>query len=456
MTFRTDRVLARDRSGAAGRAAVFRDAEARPRTVLTVGLTDHDAHWLARIDRRQRYRFMPIGDFAQADNPELCRPRAFIAAALDEARRLKDPPDGVVGFDDYPASVLAAALAEQLGLPGPSLAAVVACGNKGWSRAFQRAAAPEAVPRFQVLDPHRSYRPADLELAFPFWLKPVKSSMSYLGFRINSFTEFERALSLSRAGLPAYTAAFQELMDMAPAPLPATVPRGRADWLIAEELLGGRQCTLDGVMFQGQLTVIGIVDSIRLRNRVSFTRFDYPSRLSRSTQASMADIARRVLRSVGFDNGLFNIEFFVDDAGLRPMIIEINPRFSPQFSDLFQKVDGTLTHQYMVETAVGERPVLTRRQGRHRLAASCVLRTDGDCLVEQVPSERDIALLQAVIPDTHVQITTEAGRRLSESVQDSYTYRYGLIHLGASDRRDLQAKLRKARRLLEFRLKPVA
>ena len=455
MRYRADRARPLDRNTAVARASEFRDAGDQPRTVLTVGLTDHDAHWLARIDRPERYRFMPIGDFAQADNPELCQPRAFIAAALDEARRLKDPPVGVVAFDDYPASVLAAAIAERLGLPGPSLAAVVACSNKGWSRTLQQAAAPEAVPRFQVLDPHRSYRPAELELAFPFWLKPVKSSMSYLGFRIGSFAEFERALRLCRAGLPAYTAAFQELMEMAPASLPTTAPRGRADWLIAEELLGGRQCTLDGVVFHGELAVIGIVDSIRLRNRVSFARFDYPSRLRRSTQASMAEIARRVLRGIGFDNGLFNLEFFVDDAGLRPMIIEINPRFSPQFSDLFQKVDGTLTHQYAVEIAVGERPALMRQRGRHRVAASCVLRVDKDCVVEQVPSQHDIAQLQAAIPDTHVQITTDAGRRLSESVQDSYTYRYGLIHLGASDRRDLQAKLERAKRLLPYRLRPV-
>jgi hypothetical protein len=426
----------------------------RARTVLTVGLADDDARWLGRIDRPERFRFVPLGDFAQADNPELCRPRTFIAAAVDEAKRLDERPSGIVGFDDYPASVLAAAIAEALGLPGPSLIAVVACNNKGWSRALQVAAAPESVPRFQVLDLHRAYAPGDLALDFPFWLKPVKSSMSYLGFRIGSFAEFERALALSRAGLPAYTAAFQELMDMAPPSLPPGTPIGRADWLIAEELLGGRQCTLDGVMHRGELTVIGIVDSIRLPNRVSFTRFDYPSRLSRSIQARMSDVAQRVMRRIGFDNGLFNIEFFVDDGG-QPMIIEINPRFSPQFSDLFEKVDGTLSHQYVVETATGDRPAVTRRRGRHRVAASCVLRVDDDRLVERTPDERDIARLQAAIPDAHVQVTTDAGRRLSESVQDSYTYRYGLVHLGARDRRDLQAKFARAKRLLPFRLKPI-
>ena len=430
-------------------------AEARPRTVLTVGVTDHDAHWLGRLHRPERFRYLPAGDFAQADNPELCRPQAFVTAAVAAAKRSDDPVCGVVAFDDYPASLLAVAIAERLKLPGPSLASVVACNNKAWSRLLQAAAAPEAVPRFQVIDPHRSHRPGDLQLAFPFWLKPVKSSMSYLGFRIASFAEFERAVALSRAGLPAYSAAFQELMDMARPSIPGAAANVRADWLIAEELLSGRQCTLDGMMSAGELTLIGVVDSIRLPNRVSFARFDYPSRLRRAAQEKMVDIARRALRRIGFDNGLFNIEFFVDERGETPKIIEINPRFSPQFSDLFEKVDGTLTHQYVVELATGERPSVTRRRGRHRIAASCVLRVARDHIVARAPTARDIARLQSAVPDAHVYVTTKTGGRLSEAAQDSYSYRYGLIHLGARDRRDLKRKLAKAKKLLRYRLKPV-
>jgi biotin carboxylase len=427
----------------------------RPRTVLTVGVTDHDAHWLGRIERPERFRYRPVGDFAQADNPELCRPRAFVNDAVSEAKRLDERVHGVVAFDDYPASLLAVAIAEKLGLPGPSLASVVACNNKAWSRALQAAAVPAAVPRFQIIDPHRTLRPGDLQLAFPFWLKPVKSSMSYLGFRVASFSEFERAVALSRAGLPAYSAAFQELMDMARPSIPGQAASVRADWLIAEELLSGRQCTLDGLMSAGELTLIGVVDSIRLPNRVSFARFDYPSRLRGAAQARMVDIAQRMLRRIGFDNGLFNIEFFVDERGETPKVIEINPRFSPQFSDLFEKVDGTLTHQYVVEMAAGETPSVMRRRGRHRIAASCVLRVARDHVVTRAPTARDIARLQSAVPDTHVYVTTAAGHRLSQSAQDSYTFRYGLIHLGARDRRDLKKKLTKAKRLLRYQLKPV-
>jgi len=443
----------RSESRQAKRPAMARGAP--PRLVLTVGLAPHDAYWLARIDRPERFRYVALGDFAQADNPELCRPRAFVAAAVRQARRLGERPAGVVAFDDYPASLLALAVARELGLPGPSLAAAVACSHKAWSRVLQRAAAPSAVPRFQVIDPHRVYRPGDLELPFPFWLKPVKSSMSYLGFRIAGFADFERALAASRAGLPRYTAAFGELMKMAPPRLPAGAARIGADWLIAEELLAGRQCTLDGMMRGGRMNVIGVVDSIRLPNRVSFARFDYPSALPGALQDSMGAIAERVLRRIGFDDGLFNIEFFVDSRHGRPMIIEINPRFSPQFSDLFQKVDGTLTHQYVVELATGEAPSLTRRAGRHRVAASCVLRSDTDLLVKRAPGQRDVARVEAALPDAHVSVLAGTGDRLSDLAQDSYTFRYGLIHLGARDKTDLQGKLRRAKRLLRYEFAPV-
>jgi hypothetical protein len=431
---------------------------AEPLLILTVGLTADDAHWLARIDQPERFRYRPIGLFAEADDPEICRPRAFVAAALSEARTLLERPAGIIAFDDYPASLLALAIGERLGLPGPSLQSALRCSHKVWSRLIQRQAAPAAVPRFQVIDPRRDWRPQDLELAFPFWLKPVKSSMSFLSFRIGGFADFQRALALAQSGLPAYTAAFDELVELSgltpPAGAGPEVAAARGDWLIAEELMGGRQCTLDGYMQAGQLTFVGIVDSIRLPNRVSFTRFDYPSRLPAAAQRRMAGIAGAVLRQAGFDDGMFNIEFFVDGSG-RPKIIEINPRLSPQFSDLFAKVDGRLSHQYVVELAAGLTPAFARRQGRHNQAASCVLRVAEDRLVARAPGPKDIARLQDTIPDAHVYLTAKTGDRLSALVQDTYTFRYGLIHLGARNAADRQAKLRRALELLPYELKPV-
>ena len=55
----------------------------------------------------------------------------------------------------------------------------------------------------------------------------------------------------------------------------------------------------------------------------------------------MAEIAKTLMRGMGFDNGMFNIEMMYDADADRIGIIEINPRMASQFADLYEKVDGT-------------------------------------------------------------------------------------------------------------------
>jgi hypothetical protein len=318
---------------------------------------------------------------------------------------------------------------------------------------LQREVAPEAVPRFQLIDPQRRYRREDLALAFPFWLKPVKSALSYLGHHIGSLAELERVQALARAELPRYAHAFTEMLGMAKTPLPSELDGTNGEWLIAEELMGGRQCTLEAWCSRGRMVLLGIVDSIRLPNRLSFTRFEYPSRLPDAAQDEMVRIAERVMRRAGFDDGLFNIEFFVR-AG-QPKIIEINPRFCEQFSDLYQKVYGRLSHQVLVELASGASPTPPQPNGRYRAAASFVLRTDRDCIVRRVPGDAEIARVQALYPETIVKILVFPGEKLSDRAQDSYTFRYGLVHLGADSPHALQERFGRIRDMLRFELEPV-
>src|SRR6266446_7967785 len=52
----------------------------------------------------------------------------------------------------------------------------------------------------------------------------------------------------------------------------------------------------------------------------------YPSSLDERIQWRMSDIAIRFMRSIGFDNGLFNIEMMYDEDKDAIHIIEANPR----------------------------------------------------------------------------------------------------------------------------------
>src|SRR5262245_50656901 len=153
---------------------------AQPRLVLTIGLTAEDRYWLERIEGAERFRYQPLGDPLAGENPEVLRPREFVRAALEELRALPRKAAGIIAADDYPATLLAAAVRDAAGLPGPSFEASLKCAHKGWSRLLQRQVAPEAVPRFQLIDPYREYGTGDLGLRFPFWVKPVKSALSYL------------------------------------------------------------------------------------------------------------------------------------------------------------------------------------------------------------------------------------------------------------------------------------
>ena len=74
----------------------------------------------------------------------------------------------------------------------------------------------ETARAIQLIELDRRYGAGDLELDFPFWMKPIKSSLSHLGFRIESAAEFERARALARQQLPAYAAAFNDMLTLAP------------------------------------------------------------------------------------------------------------------------------------------------------------------------------------------------------------------------------------------------
>ena len=74
----------------------------------------------------------------------------------------------------------------------------------------------------------------------------------------------------------------------------------------------------------------------------------------------MADIAKRLMSGLGFDNFMFNIEMMYDARDDRIAVIEINPRMASQFADLYEKVDGTNAYEVLLDLGIGVGP---RRNG---------------------------------------------------------------------------------------------
>jgi biotin carboxylase len=396
-------------------------------------------------------------DYASTSLEELISKASFdgdlAACPLVEIDRILASIDGVeiaaiISTDDYPGSALAAAIAKRLGLPGPDPEVVLVSQHKYLSRVAQARLVPDAVPPFALIDVAEGAALPD-GLSFPLFVKPVKSFFSIGAEKIYSAAELAAALP-RWARLDQFFLPLERLLERYAG---SSIGTKR---LIAEGLLNGEQVTVEGYAHGGQVSIMGVVDSIMFPGTLAFSRFEYPSSLSESVQACMAELATILMQGLGFDNGLFNIEMMYDRDADRIYVIEINPRMASQFADLYEKVDGTSSYAVLLAIAQGDAPAFTRRQGAHRFAASCVLRAFEDCRVAALPTEMELERLARLYPDIRVELHATVGRKLSDELQDGHSYRYGIVNLGGRDRADVLNRLEVCRETLGIALLPAA
>lgn len=412
--------------------------------ILLVMPTPWDAKQLAACPGlRERFEVV-LAEPADADCPASLDPVAFV----DEvAGGRYGELHGVTSSSDYPGALLAGAIAERLGLPGPRLSAVVRCAHKYLSRLAQRESVPEATPAFDLVDPSRGGAPAT---GFPCFVKPVKGSYSVHARRIASQAELDAWLASPRLEefLTDYLGIFNRIVRR----MTDLEIDGRFG--IAEELVQGQPVTLEGFAFAGEVEILGIVDSACDPATGSFVRFDYPSCLAAPLQRRMAEIARRAVRRLGLDHTLFNVEMFHDPARDRTWIVEINPRMCGQFADLYAKVDGTSGYAIALALAAGERPKPARGQGGFAAAASFPLRVFRPTRVARSPDPRDVRAAEARFPGTLVWSECATGDLLTdfESGEDGHSHRYAVVNLGGPDRETCGRRLEEVRRVLGFEL----
>ena len=385
-------------------------------------------------------------DYASIELEEMVSPAPKCIAVdpiLEEVERIvaKATSAGVVAVmstDDYPGSTLAAIVAQRLGLPGTPVVADLFCQHKYQSRLKQQHAQPDAVPPFALLE--LGMAP---EIPFPFFIKPVKSFFSVGAYQIDN-TEALREL-VPYATLPeAFFKPLNALLERY-----AGIPISQSN-VLAEGLLTGHQATFEGYALEGHVHPVGVVDSIMFPGTTVFERFEYPSALSRVVQGDMAEVAARVMEAIGFTHGQFNIEFCYDSVHNRLGIVEINPRMASQFSDLYEKVDGFNSYCLLLDLALGRRPTLRHRAGRHAAAASCVLRRFEDARVVKGPTHDELESIRQVHADVRIEVLVSAGERMSLQLQDGCSFRYGIVSVGGRSREDVLTNFDWCRQRMTF------
>ncbi len=366
-----------------------------------------------RLARSERHRVRFAGPDLDAVDVD---PRALI----EELAEL--PADGVVGTKDRSA-LLAAQLAERRGLAGPSPKAIVSCQHKPTSRMIQRGVASESTPAFTMLNGAPPFSP-------PWWAKPVVGRLSEEARRVD--TEADLALLVEE---PEYRQGYADL-----AGLPPDAVRG----FLVEELVQGDEVTLEGFVHAGEVTVIGVTDSVKYEETNSFERFEYPSALPRDRLDELWKLTAVLVPAHGLDACFFNVEFLVPADG-PAQIVELNPRLASQFSPLVEAVHGRSTYDALFALACDEDP---RWDGSapSGVAISYVVRVFEDAFVHEVPEPQD-----------GLEILVRPGQRLSEQgTNDTASYRLAIFtEWGETREAAVQECLQRARSL-RFELRAAA
>lgn len=427
-----------------------------PQRILVVCPTARDRAHLSRPEIRRAHHL----EFRGTDE-ETHRAGFDGVQFLDETiRAVRDHRGryrGVVGIDDFPACVMSAIIAEGLGFRSPSFESLFCCQHKYYSRLLQREAAPDAVPRFHALDLERDPEPAALPISLPLFVKPVKSYLSILARRIDTFPDLVRTVQEARRRLPVIAGLFDGLVGASRlAPRFRTVP-GSA--LLVEEVLSGHHVTLDGYVCEGQVMPLGVVDSHFASRCPSFAWFEHPSQLPPRIQDRLADIAQQCIERIGLDWTFFNMEFFYREEDDSASIIEINGRMSSQFAPLYRMVDGIDMYAMQLDLALGRDPhgagIWAPERHRKTAAASFVLRRFEDGIVTRAPRAEDLESFAKRFSEAFVEVLVTEGEKLSDELQDDYSYRYALVDLSARDRETLLREFARARELLPFTFEPI-
>lgn len=425
------------------------------KNIFVLGMNEANRRRLEKLPRIDNVALHTLLTYEGSHGARTYDAEAIYQRARERLKAFDRTVDGIIGFWDFPVSTILPMLCDEWNLTGPTLESVLRCEHKSWSRRLQAEVVPELTPRFQEVDPYDEDEIASIELGYPYWLKPIKSFAGHLGFRIDGAGDLERALARIQRGLPRFSEPFQWVLDHGD--LPDEVSRRGARLCVAEELIGGWQCTVEGVVLQGDVHVHGVIDSHTVPGMSVFDRFEYPSELPDEVKDRMREASAAIINRIGYDNRAFNIEYFWDESSGDIKLLEINPRISQSHSYLFHAVDGVSNHAVVVSAALGEVRPWPRGDGQHSVAGKFFIRSYlEDGRVVRTPREEDLARVEALAPGAEVGILAREGDRLSDiPYQDSYSYKLAIVYLAADDRDQLHALREEAVAALPFEIEEV-
>jgi len=331
------------------------------------------------------------------------------------------PIDGVAAADDQGVMV-AAHTAALLGLPGNRPEAAAATRNK---LAMREALATAEVrqPRFAALRPDDS--PADVagDIGFPVVIKPLDRSASQGVIRADDEAGAETAAARARGIV------------------------GEQATLLVESYLPGDEIAIEGILSDGQLTVLAVFDKPDTSDGPHFpeTLFITPSRQPENALAEAERTAGAAVRALGLSSGPVHIELRLE--GARAGVVEVAARSIGGLCSrsLNFGLMGTTLESLILRNAIGR----SRDDMRRQRVASGVLMipTPASGILATVAGESETRDIPGI---TGIDFTIRPGGSVVAPPEgDRYL---GFVYARAGSPEEVESALRKAMSTLEVQL----
>jgi biotin carboxylase len=351
-----------------------------------------------------------------------------IDVVVAEAQRARF--DAVLAVGDRPA-VLAARVAQRLGLPGNRPEAAAASGNKREARARFAAAGLNVPWHFTALMHEGAARvSADPRLRFPCVLKPLGLSGSRGVIRADSHEEFEAAFNRIRALLGR--------VDV------RATRSSVEDAILVEGFIPGREVAMEGVLTEGVLHIFTVFDKPDPLDGPFFEETIYvtPSLLDTEPHAALVSTVQRGTEALGLWHGPIHAECRIGPEGI--FVLEIASRpIGGLCSRAVRFHDGVTLEEVLLRHAVGEDVSRWQREPGASAVMMIPIPTRG--LLRRVEGE-DAARSVPHVDDVRITAKTD---QLLEPLPEAGSY-LGFIFARADSPAAAEAAVREAHTRLQF------
>jgi len=347
-----------------------------------------------------------------------------LQGSVDRLVARSEPVVAVVAVDT-PMLALAATVAARMGLPHNPVEAVTAATDKAAQRR-RWAAAGVAQPAFRVIPtdtPERAMKDAAARVGFPCVVKAVSLSGSQGVLRAddeNGAVAAARRIRqiLARAGQP------------------------ETEALLVEEYVPGSELSIDGLLSDGNLTIIAVFDKPDTPPGPTFeeTVLVTPSRLPQPLLSDTLRTAGHAAAALGLRHGPIHAELRLD-ARDRPTMLELAARSIGGLCSRALRFPGGMSLEELVlANALGRRVVPPRLV---RSAGVLMLPVERAGVLRAVDGRTDAAAVPGI---TGLSVTIPLGQVVQPLPEgDQYL---GFLFAEAATRQEVEKALRAARQRL--------